>query len=204
MFNSKVLTSGNDNVSCLQDFTYITHLDLGCGPDGERIAWLMRQGIVFCLGIDSDISAQNTDLLALERAIKKLNENNIYPFRRYQTPITYSVEQHLVQGDVAILLQQVPTAQLELVYADFFFCNLDKGILEEDFIYKQVARIIRKKGKLIITEENCQTDLFIDYMMSLGFRLVSQEHDFELVTRTLQIRAMFNNEDIFQYTFERC
>lgn len=165
----------------------ITHLDLGCGPIGQRVEWWVGQGIHKCAGVDTDLSDKNEDFATLSRinVVRKVDTRiGAAPMPKVATRTAKAVRKRLFQIDALKALQSLPDNKLKVVNADVFFRNIPDSIND---IVSEIHRVLKKGGEFMCIEDNI--DLVLE-ACGPGMSAISRARDFACVTDQLLVNSL--------------
>jgi hypothetical protein len=188
----------------------VTHLDLGCSPVGLRLEDLIKQGYQ-SVGIDQDTTLYNKDFETMRSAWRELEETHPDEFARakmHDGPrviVGEEVESRLIMGDVIDTLRLFGREQIEAVYGDYFFHELDHW--QKQDVREQLDRVLVPNGKILATlREGGEFQGFMG-IFDGGYEVVDDSWDYPLITndqRYWKAIEGINNTTNVQITLLKC
>lgn len=185
------------------DFSKITHLDLGCGPFGEMVALLIKQGIPLeeILGVDIDLSYENPMISYASDCNKK------FPRRGLIIPASLAdvhrdVRSRLLKMGALECLNKISDGQLDAIYDNCFLTDVESPE-ETKMITDEIRRTLKKGGLLVCENYGINTLGLTEYLSEAGFKLRSSNEISIPATLSGIIEKHFFKKDIYRIIFQK-
>lgn len=172
----------------------VTHVDLGCGPAGQRIRRWLREGITTCVGFDIDLSGLDKYFLSLLKMCNGLGVAHPQTVKQFKltddldAKPDIATKQRLVQIDATEGLKLIPDGQVQVVYGDFFFFGLQEAECKR--IRSELARVLSSDGRVVVTQSAESISAVTQSFIQDRFLEREEAPDFASMISTLKIRIM--------------